>query len=68
MVPREADRYLEARVEAINVFNHANYGPVDNNPNSTTFGAVQAKGINLQQGFNLNNPPRTMQIGLRFFF
>jgi len=67
-ISREADRYLEARVEAINVFNHANYGPIDNNPNSTTFGAVQAKGINLQQGFNLNNPPRTMQIGLRFFF
>jgi hypothetical protein len=67
-ISREADRYLEARAEAINVFNHANYGPIDNNPNSATFGAVQAKGINLQQGFNLNNPPRTMQIGLRFFF
>jgi Carboxypeptidase regulatory-like domain len=65
---READRYVELRVEALNIFNHANYGPIDNNPNSSTFGAVQGKGINLQQGFNLNNPPRTMQIGLRIFF
>jgi hypothetical protein len=67
-ISRESDRYLEVRMEALNIFNHANYGPIDNNPDSATFGAVQGKGINLQQGFNLNNPPRTMQIGLRFFF
>jgi hypothetical protein len=64
----DGERYLEARVEAINILNHANYGPIDNNPDSATFGAVQGKGINQQQGFNLNNPPRTMQIGLRLFF
>jgi hypothetical protein len=61
-------RYFEIRLEAQNIFNHANYNPINNNPNDVNFGGVQGKGINLQQGFNLNNPPRTMQIGLRFFF
>jgi hypothetical protein len=67
-ISKEADRYIEARVEALNIFNHANYGPIDNDPDSSTFGAVQGKGINQSQQFNLNNPPRTMQLGIRIFF
>ena len=56
-------RYAEVRVEALNIFNHANFGPIDANPTSATFGGVLQKG-----GLNLNNPSRTMQIGFRFFF
>jgi hypothetical protein len=61
---QDAARYLEARVEALNVFNHPVYntdpnqgGGIDNNPDSPTFG-----GINGKLG------SRTMQIGLRLFF
>jgi len=50
-------RYAEFRVEAQNIFNHANYGNIDNNPNSLTFGGVQGK-----------NGIRIMQLGLRIFF
>ncbi|MGE5111819.1 MAG: carboxypeptidase regulatory-like domain-containing protein [Acidobacteriaceae bacterium] len=50
-------RYLEARVEALNVFNHPNFGAIDNNPDSPTFGGVNGK-----------SGSRTMQIGLRLFF
>ena len=50
-------RYLEARIEALNVFNHANYGDIDNDPDSSTFGGVRSK-----------TGQRLMQIGLRLFF
>jgi len=50
-------RYLEARVEAVNVLNHANFGTIDNDPDSPTFGGVNGK-----------TGSRTMQIGLRLFF
>jgi hypothetical protein len=56
-------RYLEARVEALNVLNHPNFGTidpnnaVDNNPDSPTFGGIHGK-----------YGSRTMQIGLRLFF
>lgn len=58
-------RYLEARIEALNIFNHPNLGcapgscsgSVDNNPDSPTFGGVNGK-----------YGSRTMQIGLRLFF
>jgi len=50
-------RYFEARIEALNVFNHANFGTIDNNPDSSTFGGIQQK---IGQ--------RTMQIGVRLFF
>ena len=50
-------RYLEARIEALNVFNHANYGDIDNDPDSSTFGGVRGK-----------TGQRLMQIGLRLFF
>jgi hypothetical protein len=49
--------YLEVRGEAQNVFNHPNYGDIDNNPDSPTFGGVQGKGGN-----------RIMEAGLRLFF
>ena len=51
------DRYLESRVEATNVFNHPNYGTIDNNPDDATFGGVNGK-----------SGSRIMQIGLRLFF
>ncbi len=48
---------LEFRAEAQNVFNHANYGAIDNNPDDATFGGVNGKvGV------------RVMQLGLRLFF
>jgi hypothetical protein len=51
------ERYLESRVEATNVFNHANYGTIDNNPDDATFGGINGK-----------TGSRIMQIGLRLFF
>lgn len=61
-------RYFELRMEALNIFNHANFGPIDNNPSSPTFGGLQGKGQQLNNGILPGNPPRTMQIGVRFFF
>jgi hypothetical protein len=54
---RDAARYVEARVEATNVFNHPTFGAIDNNPDSPTFGGVNGK-----------SGSRVMQIGLRLFF
>jgi hypothetical protein len=59
----EGSRYFELRLEAQNVFNHANFNQIDNNPTDATFGAVMGKGG--QTG--LNNQ-RIMQVGARFFF
>lgn len=53
----DAARYVEARVEATNVFNHPTFGQIDNNPDSPTFGGVNGK-----------SGSRVMQIGLRLFF
>jgi hypothetical protein len=50
-------RYLEARIEALNIFNHANFNEIDNNPDSSTFGGIKGK-----------TGQRLMQIGLRLFF
>lgn len=50
-------RWAEFRVEALNIFNHPNYGSIDNNPDSPTFGGVNGKAGS-----------RTMQLGLRIFF
>jgi hypothetical protein len=50
-------RYLEARIEALNIFNHANFNDIDNDPDSSTFGGVKGK-----------TGQRLMQIGLRLFF
>jgi hypothetical protein len=44
-------------MEAQNVFNHANYLNIDNNPTSTTFGGILGK-----------DGQRIMQIGARIFF
>jgi hypothetical protein len=52
------ERYLNLRLEALNFFNHPNFGPVDNNPDSPTFGGILGK----------IGDPRVMQIGLRLFF
>ena len=51
---------LQFRVEAFNVFNHAQfYGPsaVDGNINSSTFGQVLSAA-----------PPRLVQVGAKFIF
>ena len=50
-------RYLEARIEALNIFNHANFNDIDNDPDSSTFGGIKGK-----------TGQRLMQIGLRLFF
>ncbi len=50
-------RYLNLRAEAMNIFNHPNYGSLVANPNSVAFGGLNGKSGN-----------RTMQIGLRIFF
>jgi len=62
----EDTKYFEIRLEAQNIFNHANFGNIDNNPTSATFGGILQKGCS--NGVGCNNPPRTMQIGLRLFF
>jgi hypothetical protein len=53
----EGTRYFELRLEAQNVFNHANFNKIDNNYNSSTFGGVLGK-----------TGQRIMQIGARIFF
>ena len=53
----DRSRYLEARIEATNVFNHPTYGLIDRDPDSLTF-----------EGVNGKTGSRIMQIGGRFFF
>lgn len=53
----EGSRYFELRLEAQNIFNHANFGLIDNNMNDATFGGVKGK-----------TGQRIMQIGARIFF
>jgi hypothetical protein len=51
------DRYFEIRVEALNIFNHPNFGAIIADPDSPTFG-----------GLNGKTGQRVMQVGGRFFF
>ena len=51
-------RYVNLRLEALNFFNHPNFGPVDNNPDSPTFGGIRGK----------TGDARVMQVGIRLFF
>jgi hypothetical protein len=51
-------RYLNVRVEAINFFNHPNFGSLITSPQNIVFGGVNGK----------TNNPRIMQIGARIFF
>jgi hypothetical protein len=51
-------RYVNFRLEALNIFNHPNFGPVDNNPDSPTFGGIRGK----------TGDARVMQVGIRLFF
>jgi hypothetical protein len=53
----EGSRYFELRLEAQNIFNHANFNYIDNNPTDATFGAVMGK-----------TGQRIMQVGARIFF
>ena len=53
----EGSRYFEIRLEAQNIFNHANFNNIDNNPNDGTFGGVLGK-----------TGQRIMQVGARLFF
>jgi hypothetical protein len=57
-IAREGETYFELRMEAQNVFNHANYNNIDNNPNDPTFGGILGK----------QQYPRVMQVGARLFF
>ena len=51
------DRYFEFRIEALNIFNHPNFGGIIADPDSPTFGGINGK-----------SGQRVMQIGGRFFF
>ena len=51
------DVYFNLRLEALNFFNHANYGSLITDPDSPVFGGVDGKHGN-----------RIMQLGLRLFF
>jgi len=53
----EKSRYIEARLEALNILNHANFGSIINDPDSPVFGGVSGK-----------SGQRVMQVGFRFFF
>jgi hypothetical protein len=53
----EGSRYFEIRLEAQNIFNHANFNQIDNNMNDATFGGILGK-----------TGQRIMQVGARFFF
>jgi hypothetical protein len=53
----EASRYFEIRLEAQNIFNHANFNKIDNNMSNATFGGVLGK-----------SGQRIMQVGARIFF
>ncbi|HLV85880.1 MAG TPA: carboxypeptidase-like regulatory domain-containing protein [Candidatus Sulfotelmatobacter sp.] len=57
-IAKEGATYFELRLEAQNIFNHANFNNIDNNPNSPTFGGVLGK----------QQYPRIMQVGARLFF
>jgi hypothetical protein len=56
-IAAEGATYFELRLEAQNIFNHANFNAIDNNPNDATFGGVMGK-----------SGERIMQIGARLFF
>ena len=51
------NRYFEARLEALNIFNHPDYGNIINDPDSPVFGGINGK-----------TGQRVMQVGARFFF
>jgi hypothetical protein len=53
----ETSRYIEARLEAENILNHANFGAIINDPDSPVFGGINGK-----------TGQRVMQVGIRFFF
>jgi hypothetical protein len=53
----EGSRYFEIRLEAQNIFNHANYNLIDNNMSNATFGGILGK-----------TGQRIMQVGARLFF
>jgi hypothetical protein len=58
LIAKEVATYFELRMEAQNVFNHADYNTIDNNPNDPTFGGILGK----------QQYPRVMQVGERIFF
>lgn len=53
----DTSRYVEARLEALNIFNHANFGNIISDPDSPVFGGINGK-----------TGQRVMQVGFRFFF
>ncbi len=50
-------RYFEARIEALNIFNHPVFGSIIDDPDSNVFGGINGK-----------TGQRVMQAGVRFFF
>ncbi len=50
-------RYIETRLEALNIFNHPNFGNIIADPDSPVFGGINGK-----------TGQRVMQVGVRFFF
>jgi hypothetical protein len=53
----ETSRYIEARLEAVNILNHPTFGNIIDDPDSPVFGGINGK-----------TGQRVMQVGIRFFF
>jgi hypothetical protein len=55
-------RRLEVRAQAFNLLNHPNFDLPNANFDSSTFGAIQSANA------FANEPPRQIQLGLRYSF
>ena len=56
----------EFRIEAFNIFNHAEFANPDTNPNSNTFGAITS--TDFGTGLNALHTERILQLALRVTF
>ncbi len=71
----DSPRYIELRLEAFNVFNHANFAPPDGNlsdglpSQGGTFGQITSVVVPVQDGGNGDpQPGRAVQLAGKFYF